>query len=339
MPAARGELAAGRHAEPEDDEVGGDVTGRRHDGVRLEPGHLGARPHVDAAAAQGVGDAGSEVLVDHAQRLRSALDHRRRAPPLDVGLGHLEPDVAAADDDDPPAPLVGERQQHLGVGEALHAVDEGEVDAGQVRSHRLAAGGDQQLVVADELRGAGVLVEHLDLALGDVDRRRVVVGAHVDAALAVGLGGAGHEGLDAAGDQTTHEERDAAGRVAREPRLLEHDDLGVRARGLDARGRRHAGRVAPDDQRSQRHRPVLTGRRRRQDSDHGDRRGPGDRVRRRDTGRRQPLQRLRPRPRRRVHGLGRRPRRPGRAWHRRGDERWRLAVVVRQRRRRAPAGA
>ena len=88
----------------------------------------------------------------------------------------------------------------------------------------------QQLVVAEAADRAGVLVEHLDLARREVDRRGVVVGAHVDAALAVLLRAAGDEGLDAAGDEATDEERDAARRVAREAGLLEHDDLGVGAR-------------------------------------------------------------------------------------------------------------
>ena len=182
------QLGARTHTDAEDDEIGIDraVTGDHR--PLLEPLDAGAAAHVDPVAAQGVGHASAEVGVDDRQRLRPLLDHGRRAAPLDVRLGHLQADVAAADDHDAPAAVVGQRQQGLGVGEALHAVDERQVDAGQVRAHGRAAGRDEQLVEAEAADRAGVLVEELDLAGVEVDGRGVVVGAHVDAAPPVLLG-------------------------------------------------------------------------------------------------------------------------------------------------------
>ena len=257
MPAAAASSRPRTHADAEDDEVGVDRAVAGDDGLGLEPLDRRAAPHVDAVVAQRVADAGAEVGVDDGERLLGLLDDRRRAAALDVGLGHLQPDVAAADDDDPPAAVVGQGQQGLGVGEALHAADERQVDAGEVGAHRGAAGGDQQLVEADTADRAGVLVEELDLAGVEVDARGVVVDAHVDAAPPVLLGRAGHERLDATGDQAADDERDPARRVAREPRPFEHDDLAVRPGALDAGGGRHAGGVTPDDHRAERHRPVL----------------------------------------------------------------------------------
>ena len=175
------------------------------------------------------------------------LHDRRRAPALDVRLGHLQADVAAADDDDAPARLRRQRQQRLGVVERLHAVDEREVDAREVGAHRFAAGGQHQPVEADAVDAAGVLVEELDLPGVEVDGRCLVVRAHVDAAPAVLVGRAGDERLDTAGDDATDDERDAARRVAREPRRLQHDDLGVGFPGADPCRRRHPRGVTADD--------------------------------------------------------------------------------------------
>ena len=186
------------------------------------------------------------------------LDHGRRATPLDVGLGHLQADVAAPDDDDPAAPGLGEGEQRLGVVERLHTVDERQVDAGQVRTDRLAAGGDEQFVVADAVDPAGVLVDELDLAGVGVDGQRLMVRAHVDATATVLVGGSGDERFDASGDESAHQERDAARRVAREAAPLEHDDLGLRAQVAHPGGSRHPGRITADDHRPERHERSST---------------------------------------------------------------------------------
>ena len=149
------------------------------------------------------------------------FDDRRRAAPLDERLGELQPDVPAAHHDDTPATLLGERQQHLGVLQGLHAPYERQVDARQVGSDRRAAGGDEQLVVAEAERRPGSLVEHLDDAGCRVDGDGLVVDAHVDAAPAVLVRAAGDERLDAARDHAADDERDPTRRVAREPARLQ----------------------------------------------------------------------------------------------------------------------
>ena len=100
---------------PEHDEIGFDRTVRRRHRAGFEALDPDPAPDVDPVRAHGVGDALAEVGVDDAERLWRSLDDRRRAPPLDVGLGHLQADVAATDDDDPAAPGLGQGEQRLGV--------------------------------------------------------------------------------------------------------------------------------------------------------------------------------------------------------------------------------
>ena len=149
-----GERRARLHADAEDDELGLDRSvGRQHRSLARtlrRRRRSGRRCRATASPRRPA----PEVDVDDAERLRPLLHHRRRAPALDVRLGHLQADVAAADDDDAPARLRGQGQQRLGVVERLHAVDEREVDAGQVGSHRRAARRQHQLVEADAIGAA-----------------------------------------------------------------------------------------------------------------------------------------------------------------------------------------
>ena len=89
------------------------------------------------ASTIAVGHQRAHVGVERAHGLRGLLDDDGRAPPLDEGLGHLQADVAAADDHDALAALgqiLGVVEQVGGVVQGLHAVDERQVDAGQVRA-------------------------------------------------------------------------------------------------------------------------------------------------------------------------------------------------------------
>src|SRR5438552_2406575 len=77
------------------------------------------------------------------------LDERDVEPAELERLGHLEADVAAADDDRVPWPaLVEESAQDHAVVEHLHPEDAVGVDPRQRRAHRHRPGRDHQLVEA-----------------------------------------------------------------------------------------------------------------------------------------------------------------------------------------------
>jgi hypothetical protein len=95
-----------------------------------------------------------------AHDLRSGLDERRGDVALDERLRHLEPDVAAADDD---RALVLAAARQLGP-EALRGVDGPHrlrrLRAGDRRRDRLGAGRQDELVEALGALGARLMVEH-----------------------------------------------------------------------------------------------------------------------------------------------------------------------------------
>ena len=99
-------------------------------------------PSPRTASAMNVADVG----VEHADRGGRAVDDRHREPADLAGLGHLQADVAAADDHHP-AHLVGERRpQRRAVVEGLHAVDARRVDARHRRPRGHAARGVDEVV-------------------------------------------------------------------------------------------------------------------------------------------------------------------------------------------------
>ena len=175
MPAASSQLRPWAHPDAEHHEVGlargpSDViTFARFEALDVDLSSTSSAMH------EGSGDSLTEVGVDHPERLRLALDDRRRTTPLDERLGQLQADVATAHHDDSMAPLLGRADGAFGVLQVLHAAHEREVDARQVGTDRRSARGDEQLVVAETERPPGALVEHLDLAGRGVDGHGLVV--------------------------------------------------------------------------------------------------------------------------------------------------------------------
>ena len=142
----------------------------------------GPAPDLDAVTDHGRAHQRRHVRVEGAHDLRGLVDDGDRRPEADVGLGHLEADVAAPHHDDvsgqaPAVPV----EQALGVGQGLHAEHGLAVDARHVRSVGAGPGGDDQLVVGEAHRAAVLVVPDLDLAGVGVDGHRLVAEAHVDA--------------------------------------------------------------------------------------------------------------------------------------------------------------
>ena len=111
---------------------------------------------------------GSSVAIGSADRVttvtvEAAVDHR---------LGHLDADVAAADDDRPArVALASAVEERLAVVEGLHAEHPVGVDAGDLRPARARAGREHQVVEAESVRPARTVVAHLHLAPVQVDGR------------------------------------------------------------------------------------------------------------------------------------------------------------------------
>jgi hypothetical protein len=152
-PGRGGDVHIGRHADPDDHDIGrqtGAVTELdRLDPVGAEqPVHRDAGPDPHAVRlVQGREDAGDLGTEDTLQGLGARLEHGHVGPGLPGGRGHLEPDPAATDHDD-----LGvahqQRSEALGVGQRAqreYAVQAGTRD----RQHaRRGAGRQQQLRVA-----------------------------------------------------------------------------------------------------------------------------------------------------------------------------------------------
>ena len=279
---------------------------------------------LDAEPAHGVGDERADVGVEHADRGGRAVDDRHRQPAHLAGLGHLQADVAAADDHHP-AHVVGERRpQRRPVVEGLHAVDAGRVDARHRRPRGHAARGVDEVVerlgvLACRPRGRG----RARVRRVQVDPDHLGAGAHVDVVAPVRLRRPRDElllALDGAADPV----RDAARRVGGGAPPLERDDLQLVGPPPLARlaRRAHARRVAADDHQPVHgtnlrccgdlrtlHQPARRRTRRRRGGRAGARRAPpqrGERGRAR-------------RSRRDLARVRRRPGRPGGAAARRGQ--------------------
>ena len=245
---------SGRTPRPEHDQVGGSSAGRgvHGRGPPSAPVSISAtpsastsrRPWLRTASATSPPTSGSSVPIG----VRGTVDDGDVQPAHLAGLGHLQPDVAAADDHHP---LHARRRprgaQRGAVVEGLHAVDPGRVDARHLRARAGRAGGEHEVVEARRTRGrprgrgparAAGQVDPDDLGARCARRCRCCGAARA----------CGPRAVSTSLDRTADPVRDAAGRVRGVPAALEGDDLQlVRAATLArlARGA-HPRRVATD---------------------------------------------------------------------------------------------
>ena len=169
--------SAGRTPVAIDDVVGGQLLAvDARPRARQTSSQLGAEAHVDADALGRVLHVGGHVLVEGGHHLAGALDERHAQAALHERLGHLEPDVAAADDDRALAAAARSAARKRSAASMVRA-GSARVGARHVGRDGLGAGGEHELV---EALGALVaaLVAHRELAAIEVDRRDL--GARVD---------------------------------------------------------------------------------------------------------------------------------------------------------------
>ena len=107
---------------------------------------LGAEAHVDTDTLGRVLHVGGHVLVEGGHQLAGALDERHAQAALHERLGHLEPDVAPADDDRALAPVLQRGAEALGGVDGPRRL--GRVGARHVGRDGLGAGGEHDLVEA-----------------------------------------------------------------------------------------------------------------------------------------------------------------------------------------------
>ena len=235
QPGLAGERDLRAHAQPEDDEVGVVAARRRC-----------ARPAPTPSASTSISRTGWPVCtsmpMSHmAAQTRSPMSSsswaigsgsaRTTVTSQPAGLqhlGHLQADVAAAQHDGPLRPGRDRGADVGAVGQPVHPVHAVGVQAGHLRAHRPAAGGDDEVVVAEPLAAGGD-----DLPGGEVDALGAGVGAHDDVLLGELLRGARDQPV-AVGDQAADPVRDAAGGVGDLRPLLEDDDLQIAPPGAAA---------------------------------------------------------------------------------------------------------
>ena len=190
-------------------------------------------------------DDGGDLRVERRQHLVETLDDGHGAAAGDERLGHLEADVAGADDERR-SDLPGVEQPAQRDGLLERADGEGAVgaDVGHRDVHRRGAGRDHEAGVGEPVRALALAVD--DPATGRVELGGHGRGAHVDAAV---LG----EPFHRVGEQVVRRRhharevvRQAAQAVGDVRRRLEDDHVERRVGAPRCRRGRHPGRAAPD---------------------------------------------------------------------------------------------
>ncbi len=187
------------------------------------------------------------VAVERPHDPVALVDDRDGHPAVDEVLGHLQADVARADDDGLAAAALQARA------EALRGVDRARglrrLRAGDRRRGGDGTGRDDELVEALLGRALlGALVHGEDPAV-EVDPPDLGAHAHVDPGLPVLLRRARDEPVGVV-EQAADEVRDAAGGVRRVGPALEGDDVEIRVAALGRGGGAHPCGVAADDRQS-----------------------------------------------------------------------------------------
>jgi hypothetical protein len=196
--------------------------------VDLEPLHPRRRTHLDPETAQHVGEHGAHLGVECPRNLLVAVDDRDRDPTVRHRLRHLEPDVAAADDDGVVVRMADDVvAQHDPVADRLDPEDPVGPGVRQRRAARHRAGRDHELVERLVALGPFGEVPHRHAPLVGVDPDDFVAHVHVDVVRVTELfGGARDQCVDRV-DDVGDVVRQPAGGVRRVVAALERDDLEV----------------------------------------------------------------------------------------------------------------
>ena len=129
-------------------------------------------------------------MVHRGQDLVGPLHHVHPNAPVVQVLGHLQPDVAGADDHGPDRfatagflggqGLVDAGLDPVHIADAAQHLDGGVVDTGQWRAHGSRSRAQRQVVVAFGVLGAAVHLAHPHAAVLWVDRDDLGADAHID---------------------------------------------------------------------------------------------------------------------------------------------------------------
>jgi len=216
-----------------------------------------AELEIDAVRFHDAADTIGEFGIEQAEKLLAALDQAHLQAARREILGHLQPDVAAADDHGV------SRGAALDVGVdgdgILHHVEREnpiEIETGDSELDRCRPGRDQQLIVADD-RLVATPPPHMHFAARGIDRDDLVVQLHRDRP----LGELRHRARDqrgGIGHDATEPVRQSALAIGGEAAAIEGGDRQFRVAAPRLGGRAHPRRIGPDDRQTLAHHRPLT---------------------------------------------------------------------------------
>jgi hypothetical protein len=196
-------------------------------------------------------------VVDRGEDLVGELHDVDFGPAVPQVFGHLEADVARADDDGAhgTAGAPGGRGEQgiqfcldlVHVADSAQHVNARQVDARNRRANRFGPRRQGEFVVRLGVLGAVVDAAHRDGLRRAVDRNHFVADAHVEVECFPQALGRLHEQPAAIGDDTADVVRQAAVRERHVVTALEHDDLGELVKAAGAGGDGCSGGDSADD--------------------------------------------------------------------------------------------
>ena len=268
QPGRLGQLRAGGDADGRDHEIRakGQVAGVYGQPVAVRADAVHPVPVVQAhpALLEQFAYRFGQFPVQPGQEPGPRLHQVHRQPQVDQGLGHLQGDVAHAQDHRPLRLAL--TQKSLDAATVLQVLDRehaGQVHALDGGADRGGAGGDEQPVPVHD-KGGPVAAAAVHRARVPVDPLHPVAGAQVDALLVAEGGGAAHHQVVQLAGRVGDVVGDVAGAVGHVRALFEHRDLEFRVVAAGAAGRAHAGGVTADDDESHGVTSSFGGRRGRQ---------------------------------------------------------------------------